>query len=275
VGWFGSGEVGGGEPATAELTALRVTAIAAALAWGVLFFGVIDLLVVPDQDEQFYDYYLLETGWGLLYTVLVMVPLVVWAVRPNCQVFAQQVMVVAGAVLVCGLVTPAVGQIVVAFLLAVSVLVPTVLGERPLWPVRGLSIRGTNWWLGAFVVVAMTWAVVYAVQMIEAAPAGKPDDDTWGLMHLPMQAAFALAVGGSATLSVLAGAASAPGWKASAMPASVSAVWLGAVSVAYPSHLGSMGQFGGIVAIIWGLAFAAVATITRTSSQASHGRAAS
>jgi hypothetical protein len=53
------------------------------------------------------------------------------------------------------------------------------------------------------------------------------------------------------------------------LPSSVAAVWLGAVSVAYPTHLGSLGQAWGIATIFWGPAFAAVAlsTLTRTARQ--------
>ena len=40
--------------------------LSAALAffWAVLFFGIIDLTVVFDQLPDFYESYLLETGWG-------------------------------------------------------------------------------------------------------------------------------------------------------------------------------------------------------------------
>ena len=83
----------------------RIVTIVVALFWGVLFFGVIDLITVPIHDETFYQHYLIETGWGLLYTLLVMVPLILWAVRPQWRVFPQQVFVVAAAVLLTGLLT--------------------------------------------------------------------------------------------------------------------------------------------------------------------------
>jgi len=199
--WDSSSSTDGKEGSAAgQVIAVRVISLAAALFWGVLFFGITDLLVVPDQDERFYEHYLLETGWGLLYTMLVMAPLVFWVVRPSWQVFPQQVTAVALAVLLCGLVTPAAGQAFVAFLLAITVIVPSVLARRPLWPIRGLSVRGANPWLSTLVLTAAAAAVVYALQMIEAAHAGRPDDNTWGLMHLPMQAALGLALAGSATI---------------------------------------------------------------------------
>ena len=120
----------------------RIVTIVVALFWGVAFFGVIDLITVPIQDETFYQHYLIETGWGLLYTLLVMVPLILWAVRPQWRVFPQQVFVVAAAVLLTGLLTPAPRQVLVAILLALSV-VPSaggvagpVAGSRALAPRR-------------------------------------------------------------------------------------------------------------------------------------------
>jgi hypothetical protein len=235
----------------------RIAAVVAAVAWGFFFFGLIDLLVVVIQDDRFYDYYLLETGWGLLYTVLVAFPLGTFAFRPRSQVLLQQVVVVAACVLVCAVVTPAMAQIIPAVLLASTALLLSVWSGHGLWPIRGLSIRRVDRGLGALVLVAAAAAVLYAVQMIQAARAGEPDDDTWWLMHLPMQAAFGLAVAGSAAVSVLARAANAQGWQVSAVPALVSAGWLGAVSFAYPEHLGSLGRVAGVAAMAWGVAFAA------------------
>ena len=70
----------------------------AAVVWGFFFFGLIDLAVVIVQDEQFYEMYLLDTGWGLLYTVLVAVPLVAFALRPRSPLLLNQLMAVAAAV---------------------------------------------------------------------------------------------------------------------------------------------------------------------------------
>ena len=49
----------------------RLIAAVSAVVWGLLFFGVIDLLVAVEHTPGFYESYLLETGWGLLYTFLV------------------------------------------------------------------------------------------------------------------------------------------------------------------------------------------------------------
>ena len=42
----------------------RAVTSVAALFWGVAFFGVIDLLVVPLQDEAFFQHYVLEAAGG-------------------------------------------------------------------------------------------------------------------------------------------------------------------------------------------------------------------
>jgi hypothetical protein len=60
----------------------RIGVACAALFWATVFFGVIDLSVVPDNHLRFYDHYLLEileNGWGLLFTFLIPVPLLSWA----------------------------------------------------------------------------------------------------------------------------------------------------------------------------------------------------
>jgi hypothetical protein len=64
------------------VVAARVLAVAGALFWGILWFGLIDLLVVVLQDERFHEDYLFESGWGLLYLLLVTVPWSCWPSGP-------------------------------------------------------------------------------------------------------------------------------------------------------------------------------------------------
>jgi hypothetical protein len=191
----------------------RVLAVVFALFWAVLFFGVIDLLVVVIQDEVFYEHYIVEAGWGLLYTVLVPVPLIAWAVRPQWLVLAQQVVAAGGAVLMMGVI--------------------------------------------ALVGVSAVAAAVYAWRMLDAAHTGQPDDDTWGLMHLPMQAAFGVALA--------APAAGAPGWRFAILPAAVSAAWFDAVCVASPTTSAASARSAGSRPSAGGLALAALACGTGTA----------
>ncbi len=77
----------------------RVVAARAVVFWGLLWFGLIDLLVVIEQDERFHEHYLFESGWGLLYLVVVAVPLVVLAMRPGDPIACAQLVVATAAVL--------------------------------------------------------------------------------------------------------------------------------------------------------------------------------
>ena len=61
-----------------------------ALLWGFFFFGLIDLLVRFLPFDDFYATYLLETGWGVLYFILVTVPLL--SVMHNNRGYHQEVM---------------------------------------------------------------------------------------------------------------------------------------------------------------------------------------
>jgi hypothetical protein len=69
----------------------RVVAVAFATFWGYLFFCLIDLMVVFDRTAGFYESYLLETEWGLLYTVMAAAPLVALAFRPGWLSLVAQV----------------------------------------------------------------------------------------------------------------------------------------------------------------------------------------
>jgi hypothetical protein len=244
-----------GRPNTPRLA--RLFAVIAAVAWGFFYFGLIDLLVVIIQDDRFRDFYLLETGWGLLYTVLVAMPLVAYAIRPRSSVPLQQLIVVAAAVGVCAVITPAEAQLVPALLLAMTAVALSVWSGHGPVPFRGLSVHEVDRVMAVFAAVAAVVAVGYAGSMIRAARQGVSDDDTWGLMHLPMQAAFGLSVAGVAILAVLTGSAKRSASLVPVVSAGVSAAWLGVISIVYPEHLGSLGRIGGIAAIAWGVGFIA------------------
>ena len=239
-----------GAPAVA-----RWMAAAFGLLWAVLFFGIIDLIVVPIQDDLFYEHYVVETGWGLLYTVLVAVPLIVWAVCPRWLVLVQQVVAAGVAVLVLGLVALTVGQVFVGAVLAGAAVAFWLSSDRRLWPPADLGLRGANRALLAMAGLSAIAAVWYAWKTLDASHTGQPDDNTWGLMHLPMQAGFGVTVAASAALAVAAGAVDAAGWRFASLPSACSAVWLGIVCIVYPHHVASLGEVGGMAAVCWGLAF--------------------
>jgi hypothetical protein len=79
--------------------------------WAVFFFGIIDFLVaiVPSEFPEFMPFVVLETSWGLLYTFLLPVPLMAWAVRPAGWV-GPQVVGIGAAVLAAGVAALAWGK---------------------------------------------------------------------------------------------------------------------------------------------------------------------
>ena len=222
-----------------------------------LFFGVIDLHVGidPSQYPSFSQFVVVETSWGLLYSCLLPVPLIAWALRPVGWV-GPQVVAVAGAVLVTGVAAAAWGQVFVSFVVAASASFPRMWRPRPHWSMqpaphdaRALADRCA---LGD----RLGGAVWHAWDVLETARSGVSDDDTWGLMHLPMHAGFALAVPAAAAVALLAVAHGVSGWWFAIVPPAVSAVWFGVVCTRYPDLLGSLGETAGWLAIAWGTATA-------------------
>ena len=147
----------------------RVAAVAVALWWAVLFFGVIDLHVGidPSQYPSFSQFVVVETSWGLLYSVLLPVPLIAWA-APARRVggTAGRRGRRGGAGDRCG--ASGLGSDVVSLVVAASASFPRMWRPRPhwsmsrlgcmtpaLWPVdallaiglggAGCCTRGTSW----------------------------------------------------------------------------------------------------------------------------------
>jgi hypothetical protein len=245
-----------------EYRASRIVAILGALFWGGLFFGLIDLMVVIEQDRRFYDSYLLETGWGLLYTVLVAVPCIALAVRPGQVLPLIQVAVVGFAVAVAAVASSAWLQLFPAVFLLVSAAFMADLSRGYVRPPGGWRWPRFDPPIALTMLVMAPPAVAYAVDMIAAhyTKRAPRDSQTWGIDHWPMQAALPLSV-------VVVGAAVAAGvrlgWTGTAVSVSALTVttgWLGVVSVIYPDHAASLGATWGTAAIIWAVAFAAIAT---------------
>lgn len=230
--------------------AARVVAVLAAVFWGFLWFGLIDLLVVVEQDERFHEHYLLESGWGLLYLVLVTVPLLVLARRPGEPVALAQLAVATLAVLVgavWGVAWPqlwnGLGLVLTVGLLA--------------WLGRGRPVR----WhrpdpvLAVLAVVGLPAAVAYGAPL--ARNTTDVEDITNGVSHYPMQASLTLAVVGLVALAAVT-RSRLPAWTAA-----VSAVWLGVESVVYPDLKASLGTTGGALTAAWGVLVVAAVEVAR------------
>jgi hypothetical protein len=255
------GDDAGTEAPLASADALAMVRVFAGLAAALLaiaFYGIVDLSVVPSQDERFARDYLLETGWGLLFTFVVPGPLLIWAFRPQWRVPMQQVLAAAAMVVLTGLVIPYVVLVVIGVLLSAAAWGPNLALRRPLVTTRDVAVRTLDPFLVFLVLVAAVGAVVYAVDMVELARSGIDDDITAGVRHIPMQAAFGLAVFATTAVAVLGASTSAPGWRVCTLPPAVAAVWFGVTSYAYPEHLASLGANVGIAWALWGLVLSAV-----------------
>jgi hypothetical protein len=239
----------------------RVGAVVVALWWAVPFFGIIDLLVgiIPSKFPDEYDWtptLVTSTSWGLLFTVLVPVPLIAWAVRPTGWV-GPQVVAVGAAVLVAGLAAVAAGQIVVALLVAASAAFPRMWRPRPEWSLRRLVATPAFWPVDALVALAFGAALFQAWDVLDTAGSRAADDDnTWGLMHLPMQAGFTLAIAAAAAAGVWALGNRAASWWFAIVPPAASAVWFGVFCARHPDLLGSLGRTAGWYTAAWGVAIA-------------------
>ena len=252
----------------------RLGAITVAFWWAVLFFGVIDLMVgiFPSKFPDEYDWYpirVVATSWGLLYTVLLPVPLIAGAVRPTGWV-GPQIAAVATGVLLAGVAAPAPGQIFVAFLVAASGAFPRMWIPRPRWSMRPLAATPGFWPIGVLVALGLVAGLVHAWDVLGTARDSAPDDDTWGLMHLPMQAGFALAIPTAAAVALLAMANRVTGWWFAVVPPAASAVWFGVFCATHPDLLGSVGETAGWGTAAWGVVTAAgmwaAAYLTRRDS---------
>lgn len=217
-----------------------MVAALAAVFWGFFWFGLIDLLVVVEQDERFHEHYLLESGWGLLYLVLVAAPLVVLAMRPGDPVTLVHLVVVTLAVLAGAVWGAAVPQLWTSLGLASTVGLLAWLGRA-----RSPQWRRPRPALLVLAVVGLPAAVRYGDPL--ARNTTDVEDITNGVSHYPMQASLALAVVGLVALAALT-RSRMPAWTAG-----FAACWLGVESLVYPDLRASLGTPGGVLAVTWGL----------------------
>ncbi|HEY3529757.1 MAG TPA: hypothetical protein VGK78_11455 [Nocardioides sp.] len=242
----------------------RVVAAGAAVFWGFLFFGLIDLLTPFVGGEEFADHFLMETGWGLTYLVLVAVPLLVLVMRPGAVMALLELVAVGVSIAIgAGLagspphVLPGVGVVLTAAVVAVLV------GTR----VSGVPGRPTP--LAAIVaVVAVPPAAAYAWEMARST---ENPEETWGLDHYPLQAAFAIAVVLVALLTAYAVRRPGRGCWLPACTSACSAIWFGALSLVWPERLGSLGTAWGAAAVVWGIALLAAVAVDERRSATSSG----
>lgn len=222
----------------------------AAVFWGFFWFGLIDLLVVLEQDARFNQDYMFESGWGLLYLVLVTVPLVVLAMRPGEAVALAQLAVVTLAVLVGAVWRGAWPQLWNGFGLVITVGLLAWLGRG-----RLVSRRRPDVVLSVLAVSGLPAALIYGAPLIRNTT--EAEDITNGVSHYPMQASLALAVVGLVALAAMT-RGRLPAWTAA-----VAAFWLGVESILYPDLRASLGTAGGVLSAGWSLLVVAAVEAAR------------
>ena len=242
---------------TATTWPVRVVAGGLAVFWGVFWFGLIDLLVVLDQDERFHEHYLLESGWGLLYLVLVTTPLVVLCVRPGRRDAVEQLWVCVAAVVVGAVWGWAWPQLLNGLALAAAAWLVGRLAGTPhrAWrrPDVPLLVLG---------VVALVAAVAYGHPL--ARNTTLVEDITNGVSHFPMQASLGLALAGLTSLVAFTGS------RLAAWTTAFSVAWLGVESVVYPDLVGSLGVPGGWAAVGWAVLLVLLAERHRRAVRRDH-----
>lgn len=231
---------------------LRVLSVVFALS-ALVFpgFGVIDLSVSWDQDWPL----ALEAGWGLFFTFLVAVPLLLLGFVPRLARVARFQLVLAVVLMT---VTALVTVEWWLLLFAAGVALETYVLLRVRRPLPH-GVAGSQQPAGAPgsclpLAVALLgfgpW-VGYAVGNLAHAY----DDDvvrdvTMGVDHYPVQAALALAV---AVLAVVAAARPVAdawhGWTAGLV-----SVYLGVQSLVYPDEPGGLNRTAAALALCWGVA---------------------
>jgi hypothetical protein len=232
-----------------------------ALLWGFFFYGLIDLLVRFVPFDDFYETYLLETGWGVLYFILVTVPLLSVMFVPALTSPVTQVALAGCAVAVAAVLTQTSMQLLPAGALLLIAGILYVLGPHRT-DAPPVAASNTVRWAARIdtPTLLLTLAAAppllwFAAEMVRSARAGLyPNDDiTAGFNHWPMQAALPLAILATAGLAALRQV----GWQVSAWTVTVGTAWMGVFSVAYPHHAGSFGRIGGGAAIVWSILLAA------------------
>ena len=230
--------------------ARSIAAVAAAF-WGLAFFGVIDFLTPFTLGGEWADHYLIETGWGLLYLVMVTVPFLVLIARPGSLLALLELSVVAASLMTGAALAASPAHALPGLAIAVLVAVLAVLSpaRRPTW---GLPAPLT----AVVAVVGVAPASAYVWRMARATD---NPEMTWGLDHYPAQAALGLAVVGVALIAACAHAASRRDRWLPIGTAAFSALWLGWQSILWSGRVGSLGSAGGAAAIVWGVALLAAA----------------
>jgi hypothetical protein len=228
-----------------HLRAARVVAATAAVFWGYFFFGLQDTVTVFVEGSDFEAHYVMESGWGLLFLVLVAVPLAGLARRPASTVLSAQVAVVGVAVLVGASLAGSPPHALPGAGLLVTAAVMAGLARVDLRPRRRQVDR-------PLLVCALLAAVPASGYAWRMARSTADPELTWNLDHYPVQAALGVAV------VLVTGLAAVADDQAGARLVLVTVVltvaWMGVESAVYPDRLGSFGTTWAWLSVGWAVA---------------------
>lgn len=228
-----------------RIVAAQVLAGVAAVFWGWLFFGVQDTLTVFVGGQEFAKHYLMESGWGLLFLVLVATPLVGLARRPRTVILVAQVGTVGLALAVGALLARSASHLLPAAGVLLTASAVAVLAGLDKHPGRARVDAP----LAVLAVIAAVPAIGYAWRM---AHSHVDVEQTVNLDHYPVQAALSVAVVLLAGLIALT--KEWPGTRLVAAALTVTVGWMGIESAVYPHKLGSFGTAWGWLAVVWSIA---------------------
>jgi hypothetical protein len=227
----------------------RALAAVSAFVWAGPFFGLIDLTtVVVERGPEWRSGYLLEAGWGLLFTVLVALPLGVLAARPGDPAATGVLVLVAVTLLVAAAWAAAGPQLIAGLILAGDVALVVSMGG-----VRRPAAHAPNRALVVLAVGTALGALAYGRDVLSGPTVLSV---TVGVDHHGVQAALGLAVAACVALAAVA-SSRLPAWCAVGCLG-----WLAALSLAYPDVDGSLGKRGAVV----GLALAAAVAVTASAA---------
>ncbi len=236
-----------------RVIALRSLAGLFALSWLVLpGFGLIDLSVTWDSDWP----QVLEAGWGLFFTVLVGVAFWLVAIRPRVSTPAvAQLFVAAGALTVSAVLAREPRLLALSVAVALETAIVMRVPQRVRLDRSELASQVSKPLLLIASLGAVPW-VVYAFRMCSLNRQERGDSDvTLGIDHYSVQGAVGLAI---AALAVIT-AVWPGGRRFVGCCTGVVSAYLGLVSFAWPDAAGGFGRAWSAAAIVWGIAFVALA----------------
>ena len=238
---------------------LRVVAGLALLVSLVLNFGIVDLITAIDPSPEWEPVRMLEAGWGIVFGILLPIPLAAQLRRGGGPVATlQQLIVTTASLAIATLLTLKAHEwLLVAFWAAVTATIAA------LHPSRKQLLARPNKpdpILATVAALALVPAAIYAAQMAANHRAGLPGDDTNGFEHWTIQAALPIALAGLVALSAL----KTDGWRIPAVTAAIGAATLGLFAIVDKGSAGDVSTGWGAGALEWGIVvLLAVARATR------------